>query len=149
MGCTSRFRQPLLARRCTSSTRTASSATTTSAEGRYGQSERVIQRLLDVERELVSVVGLGVAAQADWDHLRTPETYLGYERSEHLGEAGEFGHDADDAAVGRVTDPAVSHLLSLGIDDRGRRAVSGENGGDLLADPGRRGACWGKRHQHR
>jgi Thioredoxin like C-terminal domain len=53
-------------------------------EGRYEQSERVIQQLLGVERELVSVEGLGVEAEADWDHLRTPETYLGYERSEHL-----------------------------------------------------------------
>ena len=39
-------------------------------EGRYEQSERVIQRLLGVERELVSVEGLGVEAEADWDHLR-------------------------------------------------------------------------------
>ncbi|MDQ4047922.1 MAG: redoxin domain-containing protein [Actinomycetota bacterium] len=53
-------------------------------EGRYEQSERVIQRLLGVERELVSVEGLGVEAEADWDHLRTPETYLGYWRSEHF-----------------------------------------------------------------
>jgi thiol-disulfide isomerase/thioredoxin len=53
-------------------------------EGRYEQSERVIQRLLGVERELVAVVGLGVEAEADWHHLRTPETYLGYERSEHF-----------------------------------------------------------------
>jgi thiol-disulfide isomerase/thioredoxin len=51
-------------------------------EGRYEQSERAIQRLLGVERELVSVEGRGVEAEADWDHLRTPETYLGYERSE-------------------------------------------------------------------
>jgi thiol-disulfide isomerase/thioredoxin len=53
-------------------------------EGRYEQSERVIQRLLGVERELVSVEGLGVEAEADWDTLRTPETYLGYGRSEHF-----------------------------------------------------------------
>jgi thiol-disulfide isomerase/thioredoxin len=53
-------------------------------EGRYEHSERVIQRLLGVERELVSVEGRGVEAQADWDHLRTPETYLGYGRSEHF-----------------------------------------------------------------
>jgi thiol-disulfide isomerase/thioredoxin len=53
-------------------------------EGRYEQSERLIQRLLGVERELVSVEGLGVEAEANWDHLRTPETYLGYGRSEHL-----------------------------------------------------------------
>jgi thiol-disulfide isomerase/thioredoxin len=53
-------------------------------EGRYEQSERAIQRLLGVERDLVSAVGVGVEAAADWDHLRTPETYLGYERSEHF-----------------------------------------------------------------
>jgi thiol-disulfide isomerase/thioredoxin len=40
-------------------------------EGRYEQSERTIQRLLGVERELVPVEGLGVEAAADWDHLRT------------------------------------------------------------------------------
>ena len=50
-------------------------------EGRYEQSERVIQQLLGVERDLVSVEGVGVEAEADWDHLRTPETYLGYERT--------------------------------------------------------------------
>jgi thiol-disulfide isomerase/thioredoxin len=53
-------------------------------EGRYEQSERVLQRLLGVERELVSVEGLGVEAEADWDNLRTPETYLGYERSDEF-----------------------------------------------------------------
>jgi thiol-disulfide isomerase/thioredoxin len=51
-------------------------------EGRYEQSERVIQRLLGVQRELVMVEGLGVEAQADWEHLQTPETYLGYARGE-------------------------------------------------------------------
>jgi thiol-disulfide isomerase/thioredoxin len=58
-------------------------------EGRYEQSERVIQELLGVERELVPVEALGVEAQADWDHLQTPETYLGYERGEHLAAPGE------------------------------------------------------------
>jgi thiol-disulfide isomerase/thioredoxin len=53
-------------------------------EGRYEGSERVIQRLLGVERELVAVQGQGAEAEADWDHLRTPETYLGYDRSEHF-----------------------------------------------------------------
>jgi thiol-disulfide isomerase/thioredoxin len=57
-------------------------------EGRYEQSERRIQRLLGVERELVSVKGLGVEAEADWHHLRTPETYLGYGRSERLASPG-------------------------------------------------------------
>jgi thiol-disulfide isomerase/thioredoxin len=53
-------------------------------EGRYEQSERVIQELLGVERETVAVEGLGVEAQADWDHLRTPETYLGFARGERF-----------------------------------------------------------------
>jgi thiol-disulfide isomerase/thioredoxin len=53
-------------------------------EGRYEQSERVIQQLLGVDRELVSVEGVGVEAEADWDHLRTPETYLGYARGAQL-----------------------------------------------------------------
>jgi thiol-disulfide isomerase/thioredoxin len=56
-------------------------------EGRYEQAERVIQRLLGVERALVSVEGEGPEAAADWEHLRTPETYLGYERGERLSSA--------------------------------------------------------------
>jgi thiol-disulfide isomerase/thioredoxin len=51
-------------------------------EGRYEESERVIQELLGVEREVVSVEGVGAEAEADWDHLRTPETYLGYARDQ-------------------------------------------------------------------
>jgi len=57
-------------------------------EGRYEESERVIQGLLGVERELVSVEGFGVEAEADWGHLGTPETYLGYGRSEHFVSPG-------------------------------------------------------------
>jgi hypothetical protein len=55
-------------------------------EGRYEESERVIQRLLSVERDLVAVEGVGVEAEADWDNLRTPETYLGTGRSELFGQ---------------------------------------------------------------
>jgi hypothetical protein len=33
---------------------------------------------------LVTVEGVGVEAAADWDHLDTPETYLGYSRSDRL-----------------------------------------------------------------
>jgi len=49
-------------------------------EGRYEQSEHRIQRLLDIEREPVPVQGEGVEAEADWEHLGTAETYLGYAR---------------------------------------------------------------------
>ena len=52
-------------------------------EGRYDKSERVIQELLGIERKPVSVEGLGIEAEADWDELGTPETYLGWARTGH------------------------------------------------------------------
>jgi thiol-disulfide isomerase/thioredoxin len=58
-------------------------------EGRYEESERRIQRLLGVQREPVAVEGVGVEAEADWDQLRTPETYLGDGRSERFTSMGE------------------------------------------------------------
>ncbi|MGR6964416.1 redoxin domain-containing protein [Geodermatophilus sp. URMC 61] len=63
-------------------------------EGRYEGSERVIQRLLGVERGLVEVQGDGVEAEADWDHLRSPETYLGYQRGERFASADRATLDA-------------------------------------------------------
>ncbi len=57
-------------------------------EGRYERSERVIQDLLGVKRGLASVKGRGVEADADWDQLRTPETYLGYRRGERFASPG-------------------------------------------------------------
>src|SRR3954463_1394652 len=57
-------------------------------EGRYEQPERVVQQLLGIEREPVFVEGLGVEAAADWDHLRSPETYLGSSRGESLASPG-------------------------------------------------------------
>jgi thiol-disulfide isomerase/thioredoxin len=53
-------------------------------EGRYEESERVIQELLGVERESIHVEAVGVEAAADWDHLGTPETYLGGARGERI-----------------------------------------------------------------
>jgi hypothetical protein len=55
-------------------------------EGEYERSESVIQQLLseagaDVKGDdLVSAVGEGPEAAADWEGLDSPETYLGYER---------------------------------------------------------------------
>jgi len=62
-------------------------------EGRYEQSERAIQQLLGVQRELVSVEGIGVEAAADWNHLQTPESYLGYGRSERFSSAAGVAFD--------------------------------------------------------
>jgi hypothetical protein len=53
-------------------------------EGRYEESEHVIQRLLGVQRALVAVSAEGIEAQADWHHLLTPETYLGYAQGDRF-----------------------------------------------------------------
>jgi thiol-disulfide isomerase/thioredoxin len=63
-------------------------------EGRYEHSERLIQRLLGIHREHVAVAGTGVEAEADWRNLRTPETYLGYERGERFASPGGIAYDA-------------------------------------------------------
>jgi thiol-disulfide isomerase/thioredoxin len=64
-------------------------------EGRYEKLERALQKLLGVQRELVPAEGTGVEAAADWEQLRTPETYLGYSRSSEVngapGAAPEHG----------------------------------------------------------
>jgi thiol-disulfide isomerase/thioredoxin len=53
-------------------------------EGGYEELERVIQRLLGVDGDLVSVSPDGLEAQADWANLGTPETYLGYEQTQNF-----------------------------------------------------------------
>jgi thiol-disulfide isomerase/thioredoxin len=62
-------------------------------EGRYQESERLIQHLLGIERELVSPARAGVEAEADWDQLRTPETYLGHGRGENFASPGRTAFD--------------------------------------------------------
>jgi thiol-disulfide isomerase/thioredoxin len=63
-------------------------------EGEYEQSEMVIQQLLEeagiegIDHDLVSVDARGVEAGADWGSLRSPENYLGYERTENFASPG-------------------------------------------------------------
>jgi thiol-disulfide isomerase/thioredoxin len=101
-------------------------------EGRYEQSERVIQRLLGIERELVCVEGLGVEAEADWEHLRTPETYLGYVRAEHfVSAAGAVFDKARDYALPQHLE--LNHWALEGEWTIGRENVSLEQAGGSVA----------------
>jgi thiol-disulfide isomerase/thioredoxin len=101
-------------------------------EGRYEQSERVIQRLLGVERELVSVEGLGVEAAADWDHLQTPETYLGYERGEHF--ASPNGAALDERRAYEIPERMrFNHWALAGEWTIGRENVTLEKAGGSIA----------------
>ena len=59
-------------------------------EGDYEMSEMVVQQLLTeaggdgIDQDLVSVDPGGVEVAADWASLRSPETYLGYERTDNF-----------------------------------------------------------------
>ena len=63
-------------------------------EGQYEMSEMVIQGLLaeagigGIDAELVSVDPSGIEAAADWDNLRSPENYVGYDRTENFASPG-------------------------------------------------------------
>ena len=63
-------------------------------EGAYEQSEMMIQQLLaeagigGIAHELVSVEAQGAEAAADWGDLRSPENYLGDERTENFASPG-------------------------------------------------------------
>ncbi|HEX6554672.1 MAG TPA: thioredoxin family protein [Ktedonobacteraceae bacterium] len=63
-------------------------------EGAYEQSEMMIQQLLaeagigGIAPELVSVEAQGAEVAADWGDLRSPENYVGYERTENFASPG-------------------------------------------------------------
>lgn len=75
-------------------------------EGGYEQSERIIQKLLaeagarDVAAGVVSVDARGVQAGANMPEVGSPETYVGYERSENFVSPGgvvrDTAHDYTD-----------------------------------------------------
>jgi thiol-disulfide isomerase/thioredoxin len=51
-------------------------------ENAYEETERAIQEVLGIDEALVRVEPGGLAEPADWDTLRSPETYLGDARGE-------------------------------------------------------------------
>ena len=101
-------------------------------EGRYEESERTIQRLLGIERELLSVNGVGVEAPADWDHLRTPETYVGYGRGERFASRGNALFDE----AGSYTVPELLRSGDWGLAGEwtiGREKVALDQAGGSIA----------------
>jgi hypothetical protein len=68
-------------------------------EGEYERSETTIQRLLaegdigGARDGVVSIDAAGIETAADWRNMRSPETYLGYERSERFVSPGGATRD--------------------------------------------------------
>ena len=63
-------------------------------EGAYEQSEMIIRELLAetgigrIDREPAPVDARGIEAAADWSNLKSPENYLGYERTQNFASPG-------------------------------------------------------------
>jgi cytochrome c biogenesis protein CcdA/thiol-disulfide isomerase/thioredoxin len=78
-------------------------------EGDYDQSEQIIQRLLteagaqNVASGMVDVKATGAQAQADFSDVKSPETYVGYERAANFVSVGgivkDMFHDYRPASV--------------------------------------------------
>jgi len=93
-------------------------------EGEFEQAERVIQELLTEARgngivgDLVTVEGRGVEAPADWSNLRSPENYLGYQRTEGFASPGGAAPDQRRVYVAparlRLNEWAVSGEWTMG-----------------------------------
>ena len=68
-------------------------------EGEYKQTEAVIQQLLAeaghaaVDPHTVTVDARGAEAEADWHSLGSPETYVGYARTERFASPGRAPHE--------------------------------------------------------
>lgn len=79
-------------------------------EGEYESSERRIQRMLadagaaGKDESLASVHGTGIELPADWISLKSPETYVGYARTENFASPGGTRRDRQHlyAAPGRL-----------------------------------------------
>jgi thiol-disulfide isomerase/thioredoxin len=104
-------------------------------EGGYEECERVIQRLLrDAGRDgfghdVVAVDLEGFEVQADWAHLQSPETYLGYQHGRNF--ASPSGGDLDERRTYAVPDNLERNQWALGGDwtvERGLSVLNGREG---------------------
>ncbi len=105
-------------------------------EGEYEQSERVIQQLLreagavNVDGGLAHVTAQGVQASADSADIRSPETYLGYDRAENFASRDHFVADTPVTYAA----PARLALNQWALDGAWR---IGAERSELTAGPGR------------
>ena len=106
-------------------------------EGDYDKSERVIQQLLaenakaPVADGLVSVNATGAQAAADTSDVRSPETYIGYDRAENFVSTGGAVQDAPHAyaaSTPRLNEWALSGNWTVGSE----RAGLNDKGGGII-----------------
>jgi cytochrome c biogenesis protein CcdA/thiol-disulfide isomerase/thioredoxin len=105
-------------------------------EGDYDESERIIQQLLleagkaPLTSALVSVDATGALAAADMKDVRSPETYIGFERAVHFVSPGGAVHDQPH--LYETGTPALNHWgLSGTWTISGEKAVLDDKDGAL------------------
>jgi thiol-disulfide isomerase/thioredoxin len=101
-------------------------------EGEYAESEKVIQRLLGEagaagsDAGMVAVDAAGIEAPADWGNLRSPENYLGHERTEHFASREGVGRDQR-RTYGAPARLALNQWALAGEWTMGRQATVGNS----------------------
>jgi thiol-disulfide isomerase/thioredoxin len=107
-------------------------------EGNYDQSEMIIQRLLaeagarGIGDELVSVDPRGVEAAADWATLKSPENYVGYERTENFASPGGAAFDQR-RVYAAPAQLALNHWALAGDWTIGKQATALNTAGGRIA----------------
>jgi thiol-disulfide isomerase/thioredoxin len=105
-------------------------------EGEYDESERVIQRLLkengatSLSGAAINVSAAGAQAAPDNKDIRSPETYIGYQRAEHFASTEPIGQDARKAYTPRprlsLNEWALSGTWRVGAESAVLRTGSGK-----------------------
>jgi thiol-disulfide isomerase/thioredoxin len=107
-------------------------------EGEYDDGEWMIQYLLreagneDIDEELVSVTAEGLEAQADWKHLGSPETYLGYQQGQNLDSPDGVAYDEPRGYVAPESLQLNTWALAGNWTIEGRASVLNEAGGRIV-----------------
>jgi cytochrome c biogenesis protein CcdA/thiol-disulfide isomerase/thioredoxin len=106
-------------------------------EGEYAESERVIQKMLtdagnkDVPGGIVAVNASGAEAASDKVDVNSPETYIGYDKSEHFASPGDVVQDEShvyEAGEPRLNDWSLTGEWTIGEE----RAQLDEKDGSIV-----------------
>jgi hypothetical protein len=106
-------------------------------EGRYDQSEMILQALLrdagvsGISDELVSIDARGLEVAADWAALKSPENYTGYQQAEGFASPGGASRDRPRAYTAPAQLTLNQWALSGDWTITARTAVPNHSGGML------------------
>jgi len=102
-------------------------------EERYAETEAAIRALLRLSgQDFVQVEAEGIEVAANWATLRSPETYLGYERAERFASPGRAALD-ESHTYDAPSAPSLNHWALAGDWTIGRKASRSNGAGGRLS----------------